>query len=180
MLMMPYLPDRNWRGSEKYICVHNGAGGLCVLLGVHMKPKELKRLSKDDLLEMMLSLTKENVQLREANLQLRQQLENRSIAVRESGSLAEAALKLNGVFEAAQAACEQYTENIRYRSENQETLCRQMEQQTQEKCDAMLAQAKQEADRILEEARQQIRKQEGTYSWLADLLENENTKDGIQ
>lgn len=145
-----------------------------------MKPKELKRLSKDDLLEMMLSLTKENVQLREENVQLRRKLEDRTIAVSESGSLAEAALKLNGIFEAAQAACEQYTENIRWRSQNQEELCRKMESEAQEKCDAMIAQAKQQADQLLEEARRQIRVQAGTYSWLTDLLDNENSKDEPQ
>ena len=37
----------------------------------------------------------------------------RRITEREAGSIAEAALKLNGVFEAAQAAADQYLENIR-------------------------------------------------------------------
>lgn len=142
-----------------------------------MKPKELKRLSRDDLLEMMLSLTKENVQLREENLQLRRQLEDRTIDIRESGSLAEAALKLNGIFEAAQAACEQYTENIRSRSANQEDCCRRMEQEAQAKCEAMLTQAKQQADAMLAQAQEKLRQQQGTYSWLTDLLENETPKD---
>jgi hypothetical protein len=34
------------------------------------------------------------------------------IDIEESGSIAEAALKINGVFEAAQAAADQYLDNI--------------------------------------------------------------------
>ena len=80
-----------------------------------MTERELKRLSRADLLAMMLSLSKENAQLRQQLEQMEQQLSNRTIAIQESGSLAEASLRLNGIFEAAQAACEQYTENIRER-----------------------------------------------------------------
>lgn len=42
----------------------------------------------------------------------RRQLEDRRIALKNSGSIAEAALELNGVFEAAQRSVEQYLENI--------------------------------------------------------------------
>ena len=50
-------------------------------------------------------------ELDEAN----QKLRDRTIRLEEAGSLAEAALLLNGVFEAAQAACQQYEENLRMR-----------------------------------------------------------------
>ena len=42
------------------------------------------------------------------------------------GSLAEAALRLNRIFEDAQAACDQYTHNVRLR-------CEQMEAEAQHK-----------------------------------------------
>ena len=42
----------------------------------------------------------------------KEQLENRRIQIENSGSIAEAALKLNGIFEAAQAAANQYLENL--------------------------------------------------------------------
>ena len=43
----------------------------------------------------------------------RQQLEERRIMTEEAGSIAEAAFRINRVFEAAQAAADQYLENIR-------------------------------------------------------------------
>ena len=104
-----------------------------------MTAKELKRLRRSDLLEMLLKLRKENDQLREQLAQAQQQLENRGIEIENAGSLAEAALRLNGIFEAAQAACDQYTENVRRRMEAQE-------RETREKCEALLAEAGKQAD----------------------------------
>lgn len=78
-----------------------------------MTQRELKKLSRTDLIEMMLELSKENEVLRESLAQARKKLEDRTITIENAGSLAEAALSLNGVFEAAQAAANQYLQNIR-------------------------------------------------------------------
>lgn len=90
-----------------------------------MTPKELRRLRRSDLMEMLLELSKENLQLRQELEEARRQLEDRTIAIAECGSLAEAALRLNGIFEAAQAACAQYEENLRLR-------CRDPEEQAED------------------------------------------------
>lgn len=82
-----------------------------------MTSKELKRLRRSDLLEMLLSLSKENDQLRQELALANAQLEDRNIRLQEAGSIAEAALKLNGVFEAAQAACDQYLQSIREKAQ---------------------------------------------------------------
>ena len=121
-----------------------------------MTEKEMRRLRRADLLEMLLALRKENEQLRQQLEQATNELENRRIQVDSSGSLAEAALRLNGVFEAAQAACVQYTENVRQRLEQQEL-------ETKNKCEAMIARAKQEAE---------------AFSWLKDLVDGNDTKKG--
>lgn len=110
-----------------------------------MTERELKRLSRGDLLEMLLSLSRENEELRRQVEDLQAQLNDRMIVVENAGSLAEAALQLNGVFQAAQEACDQYIENIRRRSERQEQVCIQMEQETKQKCERMLAEAERKA-----------------------------------
>lgn len=146
-----------------------------------MTPKELKRLSRRDLLEMLLELSRENEEIRGENTRLRSELENRNVAIEESGSLAEAALRLNGVFQAAQEACDQYTRNIQSRNADLEQNCRSMEQQTKEKCDEMLAQAQAQAEDILAQARTQAEdilaqirqekdRRDQTYLWLAGIL----------
>ena len=118
-----------------------------------MTPKELKRLSRTDLLEMVLELTKENVELRRNAEQLRLELKERNLLIEDSGSLAEASLKLSGVFQAAQSACDLYTENVHARMDAMKEECARMEQRTKKKCDAMLEQAKAEAREILAAAK---------------------------
>lgn len=114
-----------------------------------MTAKELKRMRRSDLLEMLLQLRKENDQLRQELEQAQQELQSRTVIIEQSGSLAEAALKLNGVLEAAQAACDQYTQNVQRRCREQEEACKKLERSTKHKCDQMLIEAAQRAEKIL-------------------------------
>ena len=75
-----------------------------------MTEKEMKKLRRADLLEMLLGQMEENRKLKKKIKQMEKELSDRSIAVEESGSIAEAALRLNRVFEAAQQAADQ--ENV--------------------------------------------------------------------
>ena len=121
-----------------------------------MKDKELRKLSRKDLLEMLLAQSREVEALKEQLKKSSEKLEDRRIMINNAGSIAEASLRLNGVFEAAQKAAEQYMENLqrqaeicaemeresRDRAENllSETKrkCRAMESETQKKCDFMV------------------------------------------
>jgi len=75
--------------------------------------KELRKLSRIDLLELLLEKSRENEKLKEELEQVKAQLADRKINIEKAGSIAEAALALNGVFQAAQAAADQYLENLR-------------------------------------------------------------------
>lgn len=77
-----------------------------------MADRELKRLSRRELLEMLIAQGRENERLQAEITRLEELLSEREIHLSESGNIAEAALRLNGVFEAAQRAAEQYLENI--------------------------------------------------------------------
>lgn len=152
-----------------------------------MNQKELKRLSRSDLLEMMLGLSRENEHLAKELQQVKHQLENRMLNTEKSGSLAEAALSLNGVFQAAQAASDQYVLNVRSKAD-------QLLAQAQEKLDSIqareeeilaqanaqaekiLAQAREEASRIREEADREWKAREREYAWIADLMESSEEK----
>lgn len=78
-----------------------------------MTDKELRKLTRAELLEMLIAQTKENEQLRQRLEEANARLESRAITLRESGSIAEAALRLSGVFQAADEAAAQYLDNIR-------------------------------------------------------------------
>lgn len=108
-----------------------------------MTDRQLRKLNRTDLLKLLLEEKKENEALRKQLQEIQLQLECKQLNLNQSGSLAEAALKLSGIFEAAETACQYYTENIRNLSGRQEEICRKMEQETREKCDRMLEQARQ-------------------------------------
>ena len=72
----------------------------------------LKKLSRQDLMEMLIESERHVQQLEKELEETRKQLEDRKIQIEKAGSIAEAALKLNGIFEAAQAAADQYLENL--------------------------------------------------------------------
>ena len=77
-----------------------------------MTDKELRKLSRTELVEIIYELQKQNESGAEEIKQLRMQLEDRTVAAESAGSIAEAALKLNGVFEAAQNAADQYVASV--------------------------------------------------------------------
>lgn len=114
-----------------------------------MTAGELKRMRRSDLLEMLLQMRKENDQLRQELELAKQALNDRTVAVEQCGSLAEAVVKLNGLMEAAQAACDQYTYNVHKRCEEEEERCRKLERSTKQKCDQMLIEAAQRVEKML-------------------------------
>ena len=77
-----------------------------------MDSKRLRKSSRQELLEMLLDATEENERLRRENEELRQEIESRRLICQNTGSLAEAALKLSGIFEAADEALKIYQANL--------------------------------------------------------------------
>lgn len=99
-----------------------------------MTDKELKKLSRAELLEMLIAQSKEVASLKEQLQEANEKLEDRRIMIENSGSIAEAALRLNGVFEAAQNAAEQYLENIKRQSD----ICTETEGKDSEQAEDLL------------------------------------------
>ena len=78
-----------------------------------MTDKELRRLSRRELLQMLLEQTSEVERLQAELDKTRAELDDRAIMLESCGNIAEASLKINHVFEAAQQAAEQYLINVR-------------------------------------------------------------------
>lgn len=112
-----------------------------------MTNKELRKLSRAELLEVLITQSKEINRLNGLLTQATQMLESRKIAVEEAGSIAMASMKLNEVFESAQKAADLYLTNIRERAD----ACEKMEQDTREKCEKMLEQAQSAGQRYLDQ-----------------------------
>ena len=78
-----------------------------------MTNRELRRLSRRELLTILIEQLEENEKLRSSLEKSEMELQNRQIILEQAGTMAEAALQLNGVFEAADRAAKQYLENVR-------------------------------------------------------------------
>lgn len=73
-----------------------------------MERKQLRRMRKFELLELLLEQEREIQSLQAENASLKEQLNIQLIKIEKAGSIAEAALSLSGVFEAAQQAADLY------------------------------------------------------------------------
>lgn len=80
-----------------------------------MTDKQLRRLSRIELLEMLIQHSKEITRLQEQLEEAHELLEDKYIAIDNAGSIAEASLQINGVFSAAQLAADQYLQNVSLR-----------------------------------------------------------------
>lgn len=78
-----------------------------------MTDRELRKMNRRELLELLIEQERELEHLQTALQEAEERIESREIRISKAGSIAEAALLLNGVFEAAQAAADQYLDNIR-------------------------------------------------------------------
>lgn len=93
-----------------------------------MEEKKLKKIGKKELLEILLSQANRIDELEKELSKAQRQLDSRKYELTECGNLAEAALKLNGVFESAQAAAEQYLFNVQEK-------CKKIEKDTMKACE---------------------------------------------
>ena len=81
--------------------------------------KELRKLKRVDLMELLVSQAEEIEHLQNRVLELEDQLKDRNILIAKAGSIAEASLEINKIFEVAQKTADQYLENINRLAEQQ-------------------------------------------------------------
>jgi len=119
-----------------------------------MTDKELRRLRRGILLQMLLERTEENERLCAALKEANARLDERKIAVSQAGTLAEAALSINGMLTAADESAKQYLENIRRTSES----CNAIKESAKHEADSVVFEAKMQANEIIHEAQAQAEK----------------------
>ncbi len=143
-----------------------------------MTNKELKKLNRRELLEMLIVQIKDNEQLRNEIEEKNALLEERSIKLRNAGNIAQAALELNKIFETAQSAADQYLANIKQSGVVAEKRNDPVAMQAKIQADMLIADA--EKERILKKEKELFEKEQEyrylrhfykKYKWLADILD---------
>lgn len=107
------------------------------------------------------------------------QLDDRRIACEQAGTMAQAAMTLNGVFAAADEAAAQYLENLRLFTERQHRICAGIEQETRDKAEAMLRETQErcrarerEADAYWEKLSSKLEQFCAQHKELRELMES--------
>ncbi len=106
-----------------------------------MTEKELKKLNRYQLLELLILQTERADKLQARLDETESQLGNLDVQISSLGSIAEASLQLRGVFQAAQDAADMYINAAKKRAE-------EIEEEAHKKGAAIISQAFEEARRI--------------------------------
>ena len=124
-----------------------------------MAEKELRRMSRPELIEIIYALKSNEESLQKKNAHLEEQLNDRTIQISEAGSIAEAALQLNDIFS---AAADDYLTSIKAANvsmeEEQKAAAKEAERvvaEAQAQAEQIVAEANAEAARIMTMAKEE-------------------------
>ena len=132
-----------------------------------MADRELRHMRRTELVEIIFALKQSEDQLKAENADLTAKLEQRQIHLDSAGSIAQAALELNHVFEAAQAAADDYLASVR--SVDRDAL----QAQAKAEADQLKAQTKRECDALTEAAEHKRAQTEADCAALRAKTEQE-------
>ena len=120
-----------------------------------MPDRELRHMRRTELVEIILALKQSEDRLRAENAALSAQLQERQIHIENAGSIAQAALELNKVFEAAQAAADEYVASVLAANKNTDAAASALRAQAEAEAQQILAQAQTEAANLKARTQQQ-------------------------
>lgn len=127
-----------------------------------MEKKELKKISRKELLELMLKQAERIKELETELDKVYEELDNKKLKIKESGSIAEASLKLNDMFISAQKSIDEYILNV--------------EENMKKKEEAILKEAQKEKRKIVSDAKAKMKlKEEKLDNELKKLKEEVKT-----
>ena len=126
-----------------------------------MTDRELKKLSRNELLDMLIYQAEENKKLRDELEAARLELLKREIAIEKSGSLAEASMYMSNLFDSADRAAKIYLENIERKK-----------RETDELCEKKVAEAQGRVEEIVSGAIEAIRYYGGNTVGVCSIIAN--------
>ena len=112
--------------------------------GKTMISKELKKLNRRELVDVIYQLKKNEEQMQAQIAALEAELQEQRIRVSVAGSIAEAAKDITGIFSVAQATADLYLREIA-----------SMKADTQRECDKMIEEAEKKAEAIMADGKRQ-------------------------
>ena len=101
--------------------------------------KELKRLNRRELIDVIYQLKKNEEQMQEQIAALEAELQDRRIRISVAGSVAEAAMDITDIFSVAQSTADIYLREIASMKEDAERECEEMIEEAKKKVETIIA-----------------------------------------
>lgn len=121
-----------------------------------MTDKEFKHLNRNELIEVIYQLQRNELQYQQTIDSLKRRLDSKEHFLAEkisaAGSIAEAALSINGVLDAAQKAADTYLAEVHKLNATAETTSKAMLEDAEQKSNAMLDEATAKSKTLVSEA----------------------------
>ena len=117
-----------------------------------MTDKEFKRLSRSQLIDIIYQLQLKQEELTAENEKLSKELADKRLRVSKAGNIAEAALEIHNVMQAAQDAAAHYVEEIQIRVDEE---YQRILKKANNKATAIIEEAKQAAAEIVAQAKKE-------------------------
>ena len=130
-----------------------------------MVDNDLRKLSRKDLLEIILEQTNRIETLEQELEKTKLAIEDRKISIKESGSIAEASLKISEIFKSVDEAAEIYMNNVKELARKEERKLRK--------------EAKEEKLRIIAEAEKKCKRKEELLDKKLNELEEKLNKASV-
>lgn len=109
------------------------------------KQKSLRKLSRSELIDIIYELKTQEALLEKENEALKKKLENRTILLNNSGSIADAAIQINQLFETAQQTANDYLDSIE-----------QLKQRTEQEQEAIIEMTNRKAKEYIEKIKNSV------------------------
>jgi cell division septum initiation protein DivIVA len=133
-----------------------------------MTDREIRHLSKTELLTIIRDQEQELQQAKQQQEELKRRLAEKKTNLEKCGSIAEASLQVNQVFQAAQAAADQYLSEMREKREGIDAESGRILAEAKQKADAQVRLSMETGRKIEEESR---RKADSYWTELQGKLE---------
>ena len=135
-----------------------------------MTDKDLQKLKRIELLEILIEQGKTIERLEKELEDANKKLEERDLKLSSAGSIADAAVQISGIFEAAQSAAHIYLENVQKMEQSTKERCEEMERETLEKCQNMIIDTENAVDKKWEDISNRLEDFYNTHRGMKEML----------
>jgi len=136
-----------------------------------MTDKDLQKLKRIELLEILIEQGKTIERLEAELAEANKKLNEKSLNMSEAGSIADAAMQITGIFEAAQSAAHIYLESVQKMEQSAKERCEEMERETLERCHNMIVEAEKSVDEKWKDISSRLEEFYNTHRGMKEMLQ---------